>query len=438
MELVAVADDYLQRFLNSRLFDVGGDDERLKLLRLAANELADTLKASPERIPAFTMVAIDSETPPDEPLLAEVGGILQHHWNSYAGAFADRTLPVVFRGIILNALGSMINSDPVATAVTMTGRNLLPRLGARADEGLWRDLVDTASHRLEMRARREWALPSAAAAQQHELKVVGIGTVAGTNASKEWLTKQLRAAVGPHTPEQEATGGNAYWPNSGEAWAHDFAARAAAAIVGSINGTAKTLVENVNKELGFKDQAEAIGAYVQAVAGSVAQTALGLERRTSLLWWKEALYSPAAAISYRQLDLPVAAALAAVDSAEQIGAFAPRMAEAFLAETVRSIDPVAAGERMQLVDLCCAVEAAPAEVREILLARLGQLHVEPGRTQLASLIGTGVTIDGAILERRVGLDPAEQMSIVDFALWLFRDVQASAAAPAPRRKRKAS
>lgn len=431
-----MANDILQRFLAKRLFDVGADDNRLELLRQAAAELGAKLKASPQRISAFTMVAIDPDVAPDEPILGEVGAILQSHWNSYKGAFADAVLPVVFRGIILTALEQIIGSEPVATAVTLTCRNLLPKLAAPSDKDLWASLIDSSSHKLELRARREWALPSTAVMRETELKLPNTKPVSPPNFPTGWLTKQLEAASGPHNKENEATDGNPHFPNAGEAWAHEFSPRVAAAIAGSTNSVVKKLIENIQSENGFAAQTEAISTFVQTMAAGIAQTSLGLERRTSLIWWKEALYSSSAERSYRDLTLPIAAALVAIDGAEQTGAFAPRMAEALLLETIRAIDPKAINTVLPLADLCLGAVAPMEEGASVVLKHFSTLHREPGRTPLASLIGSGESIDSTILMRRIGLSADIKLSPADFALWLFRDLQASAATPA-KAKRKA-
>lgn len=428
-----VAEDILQRFLAKRLFDVGGDDARLAFLRQAAEELANLLKGSPERVVAFTMVAIDPDVPPNEPILAEVAAILQGKWNSYTGAFSDATLPVVFRAIILTALDKIIGSEPVAAAVTLTSRNLLPRLGAKADISLWTTLIDSAAHRLELRARREWALPTAANFEQAELKLPAVPPVASATVSREWLTKQLTAAAAPNDQDGEATNGNQNWPNENQTWVYQFAPRAATAVASAVDAVTKKLAEAVTGAFDAKAQGEAISAYIGSVAANIAQMSLGLERRNSLVWWKEALYSPSAQRSYREVALPVAAALMAIDASKQTGPFAPRMAEAFLLETIRVLDPAATAAPRPLTGLCA--EAVQGEGADIVLEALGALHREAGRTSLASLIASGETIDSSVLVRRIGLAGDAELSPAGFALWLFRDLQASAATP-PKAKRK--
>lgn len=431
-----MADDILQRFLAKRLFDVAGDDTRLGHLRTAADDVGALLKASPERTAAFTMVAIDPEVSPDEPILAEVGAILQRPWNSYKGAFSDEKLPVVFRGIILTALEKIIGSEPIAASVTLTCRNLLPRLGGPADSDLWATLIDSASRKLELRARREWSLPSASSFQQAELILPDTGKIAPATANISWLEERLQKAAGPHNTSNENTGGNAYWPSQNEHWVTEFGTRAANAIAGSVNGVIKRLVEALNEQSGAAAQTEAISSYIRTVAEGVTQTTLGLERRTSLIWWKEALYSPSAERSYRDFDLPAAAALAAFDANNQTGPFAPRMAEAFFLETLRMISPDGCSTPIPLTELCARATAPHPDDGDLVQHHFAALHREAGRTPLASLLGAGEAIDGKAIEQRIGLPADLRMSSSEFALWLYRDLQASAATPPKKKKGK--
>jgi DNA-binding transcriptional ArsR family regulator len=433
-----MAEDILQRFLTKRLFDVGGDDARVAPLRDAADDVVTLIKAAPQRAPVFTMVAIDGAIGPDEPLVGEVMSILEKRWQSYAGAFADSKLPTVARAIILHALSKAMGSDPIAAAVSLTARTMLPHLGVLADKELWTDVIDDAERRLALRAEREWALPSAAKAAEIELSFAGLPQLAVPTTNRDWLARRLGAAVGPKNSEGAAIeSANPHFPDEGEPWAFQFAPIAATAIANAVNAVAKAVVERVDEREGGEALREAIGNYVKATAEALTRTAMGLERRSALLWWKEALYSPAAQTSYRDLDPSVGAALAAVDASAQTGPFAPRMAEAMVRETLLSIDKDSMGARKTLVNHCKAIATAAEGVRGAIQARYAGVHSEAGRSPLAGLISAEVLSAPEVVERRLGLPGNLEISAIDLGVWLFRDLQASAATPVPvKRGRK--
>jgi len=434
-----MAVDILQRFLTKRLFDVGADDARVAPLREAADDVVAVIKAAPQRTAVFTMVAIDSGIGPDEPLVGEIMSILEKRWQSYAGAFADSKLPTVARAIVLHALSKAMGSDPIAAAVSLTARTLLPRLGALVDRDVWSDIVDDAERRLALKAEREWALPSAAKAAEIGLSFDDLPQLTAPQTNRDWLVKRLGAAAGPHDEQGTAfESANPNFPEAGQAWAHQFAPIAATAISNAVNSVVKSLAEQVEKREGGQALRDAISTYVTASAEALTRTAMGLERRSALLWWKEALYSPAAQTSYRDLDPAVAAALAAVDASAQTGPFAPRMAEAVVRETLLSMNHGAMTAARPLTEHGKAIAAASGEVRSAIEAGYATAHAEPGRSPLAGLIVSDPVTSSEVVERRLGLPGDLELSAVDLGVWLFRDLQASAATPVPAKRGRGS
>ena len=432
-----MAVDVLQAFLTKRLFDVGGDDNRVASLREAATEVAALIKAAPQRTSTFTMIAIDGSIAPDEPIIAEVMKVLEKHWNSYAGAFTDSKLPTVTRAIVLHALSLAAGSEGIAAAVSLTARSLLPILGDAGDRDLWIGIVSDAERRLELRATREWSLPSAASVAQAEIEAAPSKLLESPKLGSEWLAKRLVAAAGPNDEDGEALErANPQWPNSPQPWAHAFGPIAARAIAGSVNAVVEKLVNDLNERDRGHELQTAIGDYVSATVTALVKTSIGLERRTGLMWWKESLYSPAAQVSYRTLSPSIAAALVAADAAAQTGPFAPRMTEAIVSETLRSIDPATMADGHLLADHGAAIATADTAVQEVLDRSYLTINNEPGRTPLGSLVPSSRRITAEALRARVGLAGDERISAIDLGVWLYRDLQAAAATPPPAARKR--
>lgn len=427
--------DILQRFLTAKLFDVNGDDIRLNRLRETAGDLSNLLKDAPNRAAAFTMVAIDSEIPADEPILLEVAALLEKRWNSYAGAFAGGMLSVVSRAIILDALSRCLASDGVALAMTATARTFLPILGSQADRSLWADLIDDADGRLETRARKEWALPSSSAAKALVLAMPKVEPIANAGIKREWFAERLSAAVGPQNAEGVDTKGNPHWPNSGQPWSNEFVPIAAKMLGDAIDHVVKTMVEKVNAQAAAAAGSDAIASYISDVSESMAQTSVGLERRTTLLWWKEALYSPSLKRSYRDLNPAIAAGLMAVDAVEITGPFSPRMMEAFLQEAVRSCVP-SASSPVQASSLFAEIANGDSPGAELLRGALATVKAEAGRCPLAAVLASGAEVDEQAIKSRLGLPHDLQLTLLDLGVWLFRDMQAGRATEVKRRRGK--
>ncbi|MDX0015941.1 hypothetical protein GOB19_23380 [Sinorhizobium meliloti] len=430
-----MAQDVLQNFLNVRLFDLGGDDNKLNQLRDASADLAAKFKSDPAGIPSFVMVAIDTKVAPDEPIFRDVADVVGNKWNSYMGAFSDATIPTVMRAVILEAIARSLDDDRVAIAVSLTARSLLPHLGSPMDVALWTDIVTDADTRLETRARKEWALPSSTAVEPPKIELPEIEDFTHKVMNVDWLTGQLAAAVGPSDKEGQALKNpNPHWPNAGNPWSYEFSPRAARAISSAVDGVSKATASYMTERAKADDRIRSALDQILAYLSKGFTMSKGLERRTSLLWWKESLYSPRADASYRNFTVGKACAWMALDAVAITGPFAPRMAEALLAETLRSFRQEDADEPTSLAQLC-------SEVRDIgqnesILTSLAIVRREAGRSQLASMIAQPDTVD---IPATLGLPSDAKLSPVAFALWIYRDLQiAQATAVSGKPKRKAA
>jgi GTPase-associated system helical domain len=94
-----------------------------------------------------------------------------------------------------------------------------------------------------------------------------------------------------------------------------------------------------------------ISAYASNLFSSFSGATLGLQRRTQLLWWKEALFSASARVSYRSLDEIVAASLMAFDLFQQLPMLSPASVQSFLGEAVRLVQASGSNETRTLHDL---------------------------------------------------------------------------------------
>lgn len=431
-----MAVDILQRFLTKRLFDVGADDRRVEALRKAAADVTALVKAAPQRTATLTMLAIDGAIAPSEPIVSEVMKVLEKHWQSYANAFTDDKLPTVTRAILLHGLSAAASSDSVAAAISLTAHTMLPHIGDTIDRDLWIEVVSDADRRLMTRAEREWALPGSANISQPVLNLGKAGDLSAPTLARDWLAERLEWAVGPTNAAGEPfKHANPNWPsNTNQPWAQDFAGRSATAIASAVNSVTKSLLDSIvqRDEEGLRS---AISDYVTASSSALTRTAIGLERRTALLWWKEALYSPAAGISYRGVGTAAAAALAALDASAQSGPFAPRMTEAVVRETLRSIDQEAMLTDRPLLDHVNSLLDEPS-YEPVIRQGYATIHSEPGRTPLGALLVRDAELTAADLSERLGLSPGLSLSAVDLGVWLYRDLQAAAATPEPTKSKR--
>ncbi|MGM4881643.1 GTPase-associated system all-helical protein GASH [Rhizobium sp. 62_C5_N11_2] len=443
-------DSVLLRFLNNGLINVGGDDTKLAKLSQAANDLASELKKSPSKAQSFSLIAFDPEAPENDPIVVEALAALQARWTTYRNTFSSTPIAVI-RAMLLDALVTAAEDDDrVGVCFVASARNALPRLQADNERDIWADVVNRIEAKVDIRAEAEWATPASVtiAPMSYDLpKIKALSVTAGTT-ERDRLQNEMMAAAGPQYHDSRSgnaqTGGNQYWPQgSPTQWVSDFGRLSAAAVADAVDA-AIAEIEITQPDLSgpLNQLAKQVSSYVDDTLKSVSAATAGLQRRTSLLWWKEALFSPTARRSYRALPVNVAAAHMALDLFNEVPLFSPASVVAFLSETVRQLPGTEQGKDRMIRELVTEAqdEASLASLRSAaadlvgapdgrgpLLALIGHPDHARARAEDAFQILTGVPADAR-------LDP------VAWACWIFRELQASKAASdsssAKRRSKK--
>lgn len=442
--------DILQGFLNKGLIDVGGDDTKLEKLSQAAKDLAGALKKNPSKALSYSLIAFDPDAPEDDPAVQEALTALQGRWATYRNTFAATPIAVI-RAILLDALVDAAEEDDrVGVCFVASARNALPLLPVDNERDIWIGIVEQVERRVDVRAEEEWATPETISVQplKYEVPTLKAPEVTVGEASKGDMQTGMLAAAGPtyHEPQQGnvATNGNQYWPqNSPQQWVYEFGTRSGTAIAAAINAVmAEIEVSQPDLTEPFSALATAVSGYVDDTLKSVSAATAGLQRRTNLLWWREALYSPSAGKSYRELTPSVAAALMAFDLFETVPLFSPASVSAFLSETVVRLQGTGDHGKRLVRDL--VAEAQDHSDLASLRAAAAKLAPPPdGRGPLLALIGHPAHADARKVDdfqRFTGVPSSSELNAVAWAGWLFRELQASKAtkdaSPAKRRAAK--
>ncbi len=421
----------LQQFLDVGLLDVGEDDARLAQLQAAADELAEALAKMPQDLIPSTLVALDHQIDPDDPVLNQVETVVKKHWAMLRNRFKDRPREVL-RSVLIEALSQAADSDPdIAAIVWMTGRSYLPYSQLGPEKAICLDLLQRLGDLAEKTAVEawnghvEWTPPTS---PSFELE---LPQTAAPGVDEEALHQELLAATGPNLGRSDQ---NTYWPhNQPQPWAQEFARRAATAIAASIDEVSDGWADHQAPIV--KKLADELSTYVSSLNTIVDEAVRRIgsgdgnnERRTKLLWWKESMYSPSLKRSYRALEpVPMATAMAA-DMHLQVLPHCPESLEYFLRETVyvelerRSID---IREAHTLPEICGHLATNEGNGLDRVL---GSALLEPRRIPL--LVAVQAAVAGASpsaedLRRYVGVPEDENIELAEFAVWLFRDLQAS-------------
>lgn len=411
----------LDRFLEKGLLDLKGNDEWYGHITSTSMSLSIYLRANPEKIVPFTYAALLPDVGDKDPAIGKTLDLLKAEWKTYASVSMSSP-EVMLRAIILDALLANAESDDaMKSALALLLASALPHLSLGKEEEVWKTALDELLSAVERNAEAAWTVPSQISVPDFpEINVPRIRIPSrGGKVDEEALEKGMFAAAGPHDAEGQSTNGNQYWPNSADHWSYEFAPRAASAISEAISGAVDTKTVSVKTEALAEALTGAIVNHLESFIGQLASTMHGVEMRSRLLWWKEALVSTSAHISYRDIDHKAVPGLMAYDYQAVLPSLAPSSVSAFLIETVRTLLPD--DEVAPLVEWLQALAALPHA--EALRSTVRKIVFADGYRPLVSLVTLDELGAKSIKEKTV-FTPDLSLTASQFGLLLFLELQA--------------
>lgn len=424
--------EFLLKFLEIGVIDLKGDDTKLDKLRSTAKDLSATLRKVPSKTACFTMVAADPNVPATDPTIDEAMAALRKQWETVANAFAGRPVGVL-RAILLDAIVQASRSDDaIAVAFVNTARNALAHAETSDEAEIWREAVSEIETKVDARAEAEWTTPEMITVDPFQYRPpapVSTDYQAPT-FDQSTLKEKIHSAAGPWGGSNQ---NRHHFQNNPQAWSQDFSDRLSSAIAEALDGMAEELVPApVDLSGPLSALAKAVSAHVDKALASFSGATAGLQRRTNLLWWKEALYSPSVHASY--LDLPPfeASALMALDLHEQVPTYSPASVSAFLREAIRCLPAEKGDQGNGERDIASLVhDARISAFMQPLRALAAQYAPAPvGRGPLLSLIGYPKDVDigeATILRILGGVDASTKMTPSEWGTYLFRELQSARA-----------
>lgn len=435
--------EYLMRFLDIGAIDLKGDDSRLEKLRATAKDLSAVLKKAPAKTVSFTMVAADPGIASDDPTIQEAMTALRKQWETVSNAFSSPPVAIL-RAVLLDAIVQAARADEsISVAFVNTARNALAHAETADEAVVWREAVGEIEVKVDARAEQEWATPEmitvdaleytppAAVAPKYKVPTV----------DRDALQTSIHRSAGPWNGNPS----NQYSPHSQpQQWAVSFAEHMTGVIGEQLDTLSKGLAPAPVDLAGpLTTLATAVTAHVERALASFSGATAGLQRRTNLLWWKEALYSPSVHESYLDLSAFEAAALMALDLHEQVPTYSPASVSAFLKETIRCLpaDPRGTDGGKQEIATLVSVARTAEFMQPFRNLAAQYVQAAAGRGPLLSVIGhpqSPTTIDAATLRALAGLDASTKITPAEWGTYLFRELQSARAtnANAKRPKKK--
>lgn len=416
--------EFLLKFLEIGAIDLKGDDAKLEKLRSTAKDLSASLRKAASKTASFTMVAADPNIAHTDPTIDEAMGALRKQWETVSNAFSGRPVAIL-RAILLDAVVQAARvDDAIAVAFVNTARNALAHSETADEAEIWREAVSEIETKVDARAEAEWATPEmiAVAPLQYTSSVPVAADHREATVDRTVLKKEIISAANKINVNQYA-----------QSWSPAFAEDMTNSIANVLDSMAEKLAPAPMDLSGpLSALAKAIAAHVDNALASFSGATAGLQRRTNLLWWKEALYSPSVHASY--LDLPPfeASALMALDLHEQVPTYSPASVSAFLREAIRCLQVGDIDQSISERDIASLVrDAKEAKYMQPFRTMAAQYTSPPvGRGSLLSFIGHSQSsdpVDAANLRAFCGLDASTKMRPSDWGAYLFRELQAARA-----------
>ena len=416
-----MTDRLLEQFLDEGLLDLQGNDQWYGHISSTASSLSKYLRANPQYIIPFTYAALTPEVSNQNPAVEKAVTLLKSEWKTYA-SISMASPRVMLRAIIFDALLKNADSDDATKSLlALLLASALPHLSLGKEEEVWTRALGELLAAVEIRAEARWSVPSQLEVPDFpKIDVPAIRfSVKSGEFDQETLQQGLVTAAGPTDEQGEATEGNNHWANAGEPWSREFAPLAASAISEAIVGATGTKTGSVKPEALTQALTGAIANYLKAFARDLASTTHGVEMRSRLLWWKEALVSPSARVSYREIDSKLAPGLMAYDYHTVLPSLAPASVTMFLTETVRAIED---HERtLPLVEWLKALTTSPHA--ETFRKKIQSIRFAEGYRPVVSLI-TSNGLDSESIATHTVFSPNLTLTAAAYSQLVFLELQA--------------
>ena len=416
-----MSDRLLGQFLEKGLLDLKGNDEWYEHLISVAESLSTYLRANPEKIVPFTYAALLPDVGDQDPAIEKTRDFLKAEWKTYASV-SMASPKAMLRAIILDALLTNAEvDDAIESALALLLASALPHLSVGKEKEVWKTALDDLLRAVERQAEVAWSVPSrinVSAFPKIEVPPSRF-SAKGREVDEEALERGMFAAAGPNDSQGQATDGNPYWPNQGDPWSYEFAPRAASAISEAISAATAGRTGSVKNDALVEALTAAIVEHLESVVSQMVSATHGVEMRSRLLWWKEALVSPSARVSYRDIDRKAAPGLMAYDYQAVLPSRAPASVSAFLLETVRALQPN--DETAPLVEWLQALAAVPHA--EALREKIRESTFAEGYRPVVSLVTLNKPGTMSIKEQTV-FAPDLSLTGGQFGLLIFLELQA--------------
>ena len=407
----------LQEYLNLQFIPLD-DDSALDKLKKASGDIAKKLQKDKSKIISYTLVALDPQISVNDSSLTEVRDIIIKHWPVFATKASD-LLVTYLRSVILEALQSISDNPQLAGIIWLTGSCVFPYYILDREASTLKSWLEGIGHIYEQEAESQWNASANIKFGSPE-QVTLNATISNSQVSAETFSADLKAASA-HT---QYGGENQYQTQQYNVWPNFFSTRAGEGLAKEINRALTAQGNGLKKGLeGYNTQLNqyfsGLGKYFEDISKQMITGTQTIQRRSQLLWIKEALFSVGQKTSYRDVsksDLPF---VLAKDMQTLVTVIYPISVDFFMKEILRST----VNDADTKIPFSNLLEADRLKNTQSILGT--QSTIDSSRKSLTNYILRLASNQTAIeqMESETGINPESEISLADFTVYLLHDLQ---------------
>jgi hypothetical protein len=317
-------------------------------LETSATQLAEKLQENVSDIPFYTLVALDPNITGTEPVIVEVENIIRENWTTIRSNRPDSPISII-RSVILSALNTIGSDDTdCAQMIYLTAANFYPYAALGNEKEIVEKILLNTGGIAEENANNEWALGN----DIPELKLpnlkISSPKIGDISINKSELEKSFVVST---------INSNNYGGATNAAFT-----QLKTAVPSAISSAIDTAFKSLTTSLDFKDFDSSINKFFIDFKKSLDKelksafiSMQAVERRSRLLWWKEALYSQHLKKSYREIDKELRPVVMAFDLFGQLPNITPVSVDYLLRDTLFQLNDKT-DDAVKFSDLLSAIE----------------------------------------------------------------------------------
>jgi hypothetical protein len=429
-----MSDSILQSFLDNQFIRTD-ESNHVSHLENASAEVEKLLRRKRARIIDYTLVALDPAISGEDPIIKDVESVIIKHWNTFKNSILktkDTPIPYI-QAVLLNALNGLSKDEDIAAIVWLTGCDIVNYYKLAGQEKVLSSFLSQMGRKVEETARRSWgAMGDSEIDYSLPEFTLTLPEITESKVRDSVFQTTLKAAAVHSAWAQNAGGGEnpSQTAMQSPQWAQFFAQRAAKGLSEEINTALSSEYKSMTSvSISIQEALITYFAnltpYLEQMFSSIPQSSKALNRRSDLIWWKEALHSRTLNCSYRSLSPLSVAVVMPVDLAESVPPVYPRSVDFFLKETLRDVLGKEVDTATGIVELLKQLKELPAVANDSLLVLANEGGA--GRKSLwscvANLMKGGLSVEEVI--SHAGLEITASISFGELSVWLFHSFQAN-------------